>query len=217
MFDIKEHMTRIRSEVGEEMASKIAGHLNSIEMAYTDLSKARGSIDEARVKYRDRADELTKEVEELQRKIVGLNNDDSVKELTEKVKKLEGFQTQVYKENREKFTKMFDNIKEHANFDKVKSNFKLGELKDDAYDNTSLSDEDVNHNINKLTEYQSLGIFGDGIDIKNIPPGKPPGGEPPGKDIDIVKLAKEDPAAAAKHLSDQGIKDDRINRAFLKK
>jgi len=196
MLDIKEHLSKIRSEVGEEMASKIAANLNSIDIAYTDLSNNRKSIDEARVKYRDRSEELTKEIETLQGKVVALGNDETVSELTAKIEKLEGFQTQVFKENRAKFGQMFEGIQASPAFDKVKPYLELPEPKDDKYDFTNLSDEAINKNYNEGLKLQSLGLFETKPNV-NIPPKAVPHGVVAGSEASMSELAKTNPEAYA--------------------
>ena len=148
-----------------------------------------------------------------------LDDDTTVKTLTDENEKLKGFQTQIYKQNREKFSQSFDEIVEADSFDNIKSYLKIGELKDDKYDHSSLSDDDIVFNNNKIDEFRNLGLLETKtLTRQHVPPGKPPGGSLD-KKIDIAGLARKDPKAAAKILAEDGLvgpSDYKIKDAYLK-
>ena len=204
-MDIKETLSKIRQELGEENSSKISGLLNSIEYSYNDLSNARNSIDDARVKYRDRAAELEKEVEGLQTKINTLSNDDTVKKLAEENEQLKGFQRTVFKQNREIFKAKHEKIKELPAFEKVKGKFEIP-MNGEEYDYEKLDDTAINNMLSKINEYEEVGLF-EKTDIKPEDPLKPKhlsGGNKDGlyningKDYTLTEVADKFPGEYAK-------------------
>jgi len=113
--------------------------------------------------------------------------------------KLKSFQAQIYTQNRNRFQNVLEQIKEHPSFEKIQGKIKLPELKENKYNYTTLGDDEIMLNLNKLNEYTELGLFGD-IKPMDTDFKKPKVDTKVEGEIDIERLAWENPAEARKIL-----------------
>jgi predicted nucleic acid-binding Zn-ribbon protein len=199
-MDVKEILAKIKAAAGEEIAPKIDGLLKSVEAEFAtitdDLKAANAESKERKLKIR----ELTGQLEETGEKVKeyeGRVNDPALKQEFDALKQ---FKADVLKGRRESFVGEFAKITKHPNFEKAKEQFRLPKPTESGeYDFTKAADADIEHNMQKMSEYQKIGFFGEeqpaGGSGFNLPRNQ--GGEQP----PVIKSAQDLQAHLAKQLS----------------
>lgn len=199
-MDVKEILAKIKAAAGEEIAPKIDGLLKSVEAEFAtitdDLKAANAESKERKLKIR----ELTGQLEETGEKVKeyeGRVNDPALKQEFDALKQ---FKSDVLKGRRESFAGEFAKITKHPNFEKAKEQFRLPKPTESGeYDFTKAADADIEHNMQKMSEYQKIGFFGEeqpaGGSGFNLPRNQ--GGEQP----PVIKSAQDLQAHLAKQLS----------------
>jgi predicted nucleic acid-binding Zn-ribbon protein len=199
-MDVKEILAKIKAAAGEEIAPKIDGLLKSVEAEFAtitdDLKAANAESKERKLKIR----ELTGQLEETGEKVKeyeGRVNDPALKQEFDALKQ---FKADVLKGRRESFAGEFAKITKHPNFEKAKEQFRLPKPTESGeYDFTKAADADIEHNMQKMSEYQKIGFFGEeqpaGGSGFNLPRNQ--GGEQP----PVIKSAQDLQAHLAKQLS----------------
>jgi hypothetical protein len=192
-MDIKEVVQEIRTRLGEEELPKVETYLKEIERNFLsvvdDLKAANAESKSRKLKLR----ELQEQLENVQAEAEKLKDTSALDELKKENEQLKEFQKQIFNQNKEKFMKEFSEIAKHPAFEKIKDKIKLPEPDGENWKFESLTDEDVQYNLQKLNEYKELGIFETKQATKsnvNISPPTLP------DNVDIVELAKKDPEAA---------------------
>ena len=157
-FNIKEKIGTIKEQLGDD-AEKVGSILVDIERHYSDnldaLKHANGESKERRIKLREYESQLS----DYEAQVEMLKNDTKVKELEEQIGKLKGFQSEVFKQNREVFKTKFEKIKDHKNFEKIKDKIITIPEKDGKYDFDSIENDTINSMLEKVNEYESIGLF----------------------------------------------------------
>jgi len=176
---VSQALADVKAGLDATAYSSIAQHLVTLEKEYTTVSTFASSNLEDVEKYKNQTKELQSEldsksieVETLSKKIEESNSEDIVanitKERDEALIKLNEFVDTQNAEKKKKFLGKFESYREHVNFDKIKNNLKMAELKEDKLDWEGMEPDSINYNLSKIEEYEGLGIFGDaGI---NVPP-----------------------------------------------
>ena len=127
------------------------------------------------------------------------SNDTTEKEL----ETLRSFKANTVKQQIASFGTTLDTIKAHPNFEKAKKLLKLPEPSEDgAFDVTKISEDDMTHNLTKMSEFNALAYFdGEGVADKK-------------KDVDGNKNVKipagfeERIKAAKSHKEIQALQDE---------
>ncbi len=151
---------QVRSQLDDEGLSKVGSVLKEIEAGYNDtvdsLKAASSESKQRKIKIR----ELSSQVEDLEADITGLKKKSDTSELETELNDLKEFKAGVQKQNRGRFEAEFNKIKGHANFEKASGEFTLPDPDDEGnYDFTSMSDEDVDRNMNSLGRLNRLDYF----------------------------------------------------------
>ena len=192
----------IRAELDATALSSIAQHLTVVEKEYTTVSHfASSNLDEVNEK-NEKIKELQIGFETLKSEKEKISeefkNIDAIKvERDEYKQKLDEFSKNINSEKKQKFITSFEQIKNHKNFDKIKSKIKLVE-KDGSPDWDALDPDDINNNLSKIEEYKELGLLGDISERQDVlPPGR-------GDVKDPLTLAKTNPAAYKAYRETKG-------------
>lgn len=207
-MDIEKAIGEITQHFKEETPESVKATLENVKREFGQMQVSLSAVNteskgrkETIRKLQDELDEALSKVSKLsddtQMKEMQANYDSKISELTTEKENLLKSQNALHEIFRKEVANEIEKIKEHPNFEKVKTQIKLPEIKDNKFDFTKLSTEDVLFNKNKLSEYQALGLF----ESKLEPPGiaQTPRVEK-FEDIDIVELAKTNPLKAREIL-----------------
>lgn len=215
-MEINEIIANVLAKVPDESKTAVEGQLKQIERSYAamveDVRIANSESKDRRLKLRDVESKLS----EYETEIEQLKNDTTVADLTKQVEGLKSFQSQIYKQNRDTFKNKVDTYSKNSTFEKVTPLLSIP-VKDDKFDFDAMDDTAVKSGLEKLNEYEQLGIFETQTPHK---PGMPPRVDQRKSSNDIsgdelIRLGKENPAEAARILTEKGYGDSRFSK-FLK-
>jgi hypothetical protein len=159
-MDAKQIISQIREAVGAELEPKIKGFLSQLESGYNDLSDdlkaANAESKERKLKLR----ELTAQHEEAIAKLKDVESKTNDPKVAEEMAALKTFRTETLKRQKDSLILDLGKIEKHPAYEKAKDLFKLPKPdKDGKVDLTKMSDDELVHNINKLSELNKLGLF----------------------------------------------------------
>lgn len=214
-MDIKEKLAKIREVVGDEKAGDISPFLSEIQSEFISLdSDNKANIRESMGR-KDKLRAQENEIHDLKADVEKLGDETTLNDLKKENDTLKAFQTQVHGDTRKNLIARVESYKDDETFGKVRDNLGLTtktekvEGKDIiVFDPESMDATAVSHSLSKIMEYESIGVLGKNGDgeIQNSGGGTGVRSNTQRtEDIDIAKLAKTDPAAAAKILASQGM------------
>lgn len=226
-YNITDKIAQLRKVIGEEKAAEVSPLLSEIQTRFISVeSDNKANISESMGrKDKIRTHEAT--ISDQKAQIEKLGDETAFNDLKKENVELKTFQTQVHGDTRKNLITRVESYKDNEKFAEVRDNLGLAtkaakdtEGKDIlVFDPESMDAAAVTHSLGKIMEYESLKVFGengtqtidspgpDGIIKKTV---KKTDGE-----VDIVALAKSDPAAAAAILEKEGL-GDRSFGAFKK-
>ena len=167
---LKERLSKLRTKI-EALASKdkleegdlsqLNADLSEIERSadriQSDLTAANNESAERRVTIND----LEKKVKDKDTEIAELSKRPDPKELEQTIQTQKDKISTLMKGQRTNFENRFKSVSKHQKFEATKKFFKLPEAdKDGNYDLSKMSEEDLEHNINKMAEYDEAEMFG---------------------------------------------------------
>lgn len=200
-MEINEIVAQVVQKVPEESRTAVEGMLKQVERSYAamaeDVRIANSESKERRLKLRDAEQKLS----EFETEVEKLKNDTTVSELTKQVESLKGFQSQVFKQNRDAFRAKIETYTKHPAFEKVAPILGIPK-KDDKLDIDGMDDSAIQAGFSKLTEYEQLGVFDGQKQTRNTPVPKIEGGGEPNP----IELAKSNPEAYAEYRKQKGLK-----------
>lgn len=166
-MSIKDKAAEIRKVLSDEESSKIESLLKDIEQEgktlNNDLSSIKDDIKSVNAESKSRKlkiRDLETKIEDSGIEIEDLKKKTDHSELTKENEQLKEYKTKVLKTQRTSFIDAFSKIKDHVNFEKTKDRFKIPAEKDGKFDWGSLTDEEMEINVAKLTDLNSLEYFG---------------------------------------------------------
>lgn len=227
-MDIGKNVSEVRQALKEDTGEGTKTLLAQIETEFATMQDSlkrinsenktkREALNELQISTENLISEKDLEVGKLKKQIETLSDDSAISNLqaehTTKVtefqtkletlstenESLKNSQTELNKIFRTDFINDFNGILENDNFEKVSKLIKMPKKSEDGkFDFTELTDEDIQFNKGKFSEFITLGLFtiaGQANQNTNVPVVEKFEGN-----VDIVKLAKSDPVAARKYL-----------------
>ena len=214
-MDIKEKLAKIREVVGDDKAGEISPFLSEIQSEFISLDNDNKANIRESMGRKDKLRAQENEIHDLKADNDTLKDDTKIKALQTENDTLKAFQTQVHGDTRKNLIARVESYKENEKFAEVRDNLGLAtktekiEGKDViVFDPESMDAAAVSHSLGKIMEYESLKVFGengDGPIDSNAPNAIRDKTVVKTDDVDLVKLVKTDPAAAAKILASQGL------------
>lgn len=217
-MDIEKVVAEIANSLGEDSPESAKESLENIKREFSAMQISLKAANEEAKTNRLKANDLRGKLEDADVKIAKLSDDSAMNDLKANYEKqLAELQTNFDQtktdleaqnaallESQKQLNQIFKDevktdlevLKDLPAFEKVKPNLKLPEVKDDKFDFENYPDEDAIFTKEKLAEYKRLGLFGQDTKIDN--PAIPKVTD--FKDVDIVELAKTNPAEARKVL-----------------
>ena len=159
---LSEKVDQVRSQLSSEDLDKVGALLEEIKSEGISISDSLSAVNSESKNRKIKIKELQDQLETL-----SIERDDFKN-------KFEGFDTSTLENEREQYKKKYhslldgqrnafaaalEKVKDHPNWDKAKSMFKMPEEKDGKIDWATLAPEDIEHNINKWSELEKLGYF----------------------------------------------------------
>jgi len=156
-------------EDGKIDATRIKSMLKEIENDYNDVvENVKIASAESKKRKEKIRDELMPKLTQYEERIAELEKTSDKSELEAELTKLKEYKKNTLKNQRDVFSKEFEKIMKHPNFEKAKDRFVLPEKgEDDVLDFTKLKDEDLEKNMTSLNDLNSLDYFA-GKDTKPI-------------------------------------------------
>ena len=148
-------------EDGKVDATRIKSMLKEIENDYNDVvENVKIASAESKKRKEKIRDELMPKITEYEEKIAELTKQSDKTELMDELNVLKEYKKNTLKSQREVFSKEFEKVIKHPNFDKAKARFVLPEKgEDDTIDFTKLNDADLERNMIALNDLNSLDYF----------------------------------------------------------
>ena len=164
-MNFQEIIDGITPKVSGDNADDVKAALKQLSVLYSDSGdklksfgsenkEKRGIIQALESKIRD----FTENSETNSTKVNDLQS--ALSEAKAVNKGLSEFKAKQQANTRKSFADDFAKVTKHKNFDSAKSNFTIPEEKEGKLDWASVDDTAMDSNIEKLTEYNSLGLFG---------------------------------------------------------
>lgn len=159
---IKEYSTP-KEGSEEEFATALATLLSEGEDTVVDLGVARSEAAGRKTEVRTLESlktELEQKVTELTEKVnAGDPNKDELEQLRE-------FRTKTINGQKDTFKQFIEKVSTHENFPKVIPDLKLPKPGEDGkYNLDSMEQADLEHNVNEMSRFNRLGLFGDSAKV----------------------------------------------------
>lgn len=165
---VKTAIAAIRKEVGAEALEKINSHLKMIEHEFSDVFEDAQSFLGESVDRKNKLREKDREIEKLKDEAEKSKDNtafDKIKVENEALKtqvaNLKKFKDDSDKSKRDSFLSIFESIKDHKDFDKIKTSLKIPELKDEKIDWESMPPEEIASNLAEIEKSKNYGLFAD--------------------------------------------------------
>lgn len=183
---VRAKIEQVRSKLSDEEVAKLNSDLKSLESGVTDLqediSRVNTESKERKLKIRD----LESDISDKETEIDGLKKKADTSEITKEVEDLRTFKSNTIKGQRDSLAEKLTTVSKHPNFENVKNFFKLPDPdKDGKYDLSKMEDGDLEHNVNKLNEYEAAKMFGEVKKVKVAGEPRNPNPDGSGKPGDI--------------------------------
>jgi hypothetical protein len=182
--------------LSEEEREKVSSHLSQIKYAAEGMDADRDALYKESVSRKEKLRDLESDIDKLRSEKEELENTDKVQELQSEIEKLQTFREQVYNEKRGQYKSKLKSIMEHDKFDKIKDKIAVPDKKneDDELIFDELENEQVEQSLEKIQEWEDLGIFETKKNNKRkIPASHTPTTDTDFENVDPEKLAREDP------------------------
>jgi len=173
---VKDAIAAIRKELTSEELDKVNTHLKTIEREFSDVFEDTKAFLDESISRKNKIKELTQENENLKDQVekagdkTALNTlQKSYDELKKENENLKGFQSQIYGQRKTEFLNLFDKVKDHTDFDKVKPFLKIPEEKEGKLDWEGSLPEDISNNLAEVEKAMKFGAF---ADVKLPKPGE---------------------------------------------
>jgi len=198
---IVEQIDKLSSNLTEEQKTTLGGALSTIKYSAQNLSDDVGTLLKETMTRKDKIREYESRESEWKQKIESFENDDTVSQLKAENEKLQGFREQVFNEKKKVFVDKYKKIKDHPNFEKVKSYIPEIKLTDDGADFTGIDDNQLLNGLSEIEKFESLNVFSNEIQkTKQTTPTTINFG-----DVDnLLELAKTNPEAYKKIREQKG-------------
>jgi len=197
---IVNNVEKIASALTEEQKAQLGETLSSIKYNAQGLSDDVGTLLKETMSRKEKIRELENNVSILSQEKEKLSNTDQVSELNKRIEELQGFKTQVFEEKKKDYINTYKRVKDHPDFEKLKDKILIPTEKDGEF---ILDGEDsqIIAGLDKISEYQNLGLFQQKQTRQSFTPIAGVNG-----DFDPVELAKTNPEAYDKWRIEQGFK-----------
>ena len=191
---------KIASTLTDEQKTQLGETLSSIRYNAQGLSDDVGTLLKETMSRKEKIRELESNVSILSQEKEKLSNTDQVSDLNKQIEELQGFKTQVFEEKKKGYIDTYKKVKDHPDFEKLKDKILIPTEKDGVF---TLDGEDsqVVSGLNKINEYQGLGLFGTKQTRQSFTPVIVDNG-----DVDPIKLARTNPEAYKEYRKTQGFK-----------
>lgn len=182
--EIKAVVDDIRSKAGAEVAEKIEDSLISIvtksgamvtkfKELESDNSELKSEAYNKRHALKDYRKETDDKIQEYEDKITSFESDNSNEENQAELTRLRDFEKNTIESQRTDFKSFIEGVKDHDNFGKASSRFKLP-MNDEgvnfeAFDNMVY--DDLKHNLSQMKDLKELEYFDSTPKQKGTPPG----------------------------------------------
>ena len=197
---IVNNVEKIASALTDEQKTQLGETLSSIKYNAQGLSDDVGTLLKETMNRKEKIRELENNVSVLSQEKEKLSNTDQVSELNKRIEELQGFKTQVFEEKKKGYIDTYKKVKDHPDFEKLKDKILIPIEKDGKF---TLDGEDsqIISGLDKINEYQNLGLFQQKQTRQSYTPVIVDNG-----DVDPVQLAKENPEAYKEYRKQQGFK-----------
>ena len=182
--EIKAVVDDIRSKAGAEIAEKIEDSLISIvtksstmvtkfKELESDNSELKSEAYNKRHALKDYKKETDDKIQEYEDKIISLEADNNNEETQVELIKLRDFEKNTIKAQRTDLKSFIESVKDHDNFSKASSRFKLPTNDDGIVfdDFAKMEYEDLKHNLSQMKDLKELEYFDSAPNKKGTPPG----------------------------------------------
>ena len=187
MSKFTEAISALQNKLPKEEFEKVADEIITLKSEHEELEKKEYGNYKDSMNRKEKVEKLeeqlstvTQEKENLEKKLGEIDLTKIEQERDDALSKLADFEKTQNADRRKKFLDKYELYKDHANFEKIKGKIKIAELKDNEVNWDSLSSEEINVNLEKITDYEDAGVFGDvGQQVPPAPQGhhKPVKGE----------------------------------------
>lgn len=192
MEKINQTFESISSKVTGENADEVKSLLKKLQGEFEDKMYTLKSFGQENKEKRIKINEKESLIRDLNEQITSLNGQIeklSNSNVSEELENLKAFKKNVFEQKRKGFADKFTNVMQHPNFEKAKPYFKMPEFDNDAPKWDSLTDDDIQSNMNEIDKLTNLGFFSDQNQVqpKSVFNGKV---EPPKSQSELIKTAK---------------------------
>jgi len=193
-MEISKVVTEISQGLAEGTPESVKTQLKDIERSYLslvdDLTSANSESKQRKIKIR----QLSTELDDSKLQIESLGNDEELTRLKTENENYKVEIKEVHTERRQKFEEAYKSISTHESFDKIKDYLPKVEKEGDVLKFSDLTIQQISTGLTEINKFQQAGLFGDKKKIKTFVPLTEEG-----KEVDVVKMALEDPKAYAEH------------------